>query len=78
MILKERPQGPSPLTVIFKPMLRFGWCYFIRGAWRCGMRGYLRAMCMAMGEFITLAKAWEARHAQPCIDPPREFTASPN
>ena len=62
-----------PLAIIFKPMLRFGWVYFICGGWRHGMRGYLRAVCAAMGEFLSLAKAWEKRHAQPCIDPPKQY-----
>ena len=75
VLIKEHPEGPSALKLIFKPMLRFGWVYFIRGAWRCGMRGYLRSMCMAMAEFITLSKAWELRHAKPRIDPPEEYTA---
>jgi (heptosyl)LPS beta-1,4-glucosyltransferase len=73
IILEEHPEGPSLLTVIFKPFLRFGWCYFVRGAWRIGMRGYLRSVCMAMGEFLTLAKAWEQKHAKPQIDPPKEY-----
>jgi len=73
VILSRRPQGPSPLAVIFKPMLRFGWVYFVCGGWRHGMRGYLRAMSGAMGEFLSLAKAWEQRHAQPRIDPPKEY-----
>jgi (heptosyl)LPS beta-1,4-glucosyltransferase len=76
IIIKEHPEGPSVLKVIFKPALRFGWVYFIRGGWRCGMRGYLRSMVMAMAEFITLAKAWELRHAQPRIHPPKEYGAS--
>jgi hypothetical protein len=37
------------------------------------MRGYLRAISGAMGEFLSLAKAWEQRHAQPRIDPPKEY-----
>jgi (heptosyl)LPS beta-1,4-glucosyltransferase len=74
LLLSRRPQGPSPLALIFKPMLRFGWVYFICGGWRRGMRGYLRSVSIAMGEFISLAKAWEQRHAQPRIDPPKEYT----
>jgi len=73
IMLSRRPQGPSPLALIFKPMLRFGWVYFVCGGWRRGMRGYLRSVCIAMGEFISLAKAWEQRHAQPRIHPPKEY-----
>jgi glycosyltransferase involved in cell wall biosynthesis len=73
VILSRRSQGPAPLAIIFKPMLRFGWVYFVCGGWRRGMRGYLRAVCSAMGEFLSLAKAWEKRHAPPCIDPPKEY-----
>ena len=54
MILRDRPQGPSVLAIVFKPLLRFGWTYFLRGGWRCGMRGYIYAVTRAHGEFLSL------------------------
>jgi (heptosyl)LPS beta-1,4-glucosyltransferase len=76
MILRDRPQGPSVLAMLFKPVLRFGWIYFLHGAWRCGMRGYMYAATRAMGEFMSLAKAWEQRHAQPRPHPKTEVSVS--
>jgi glycosyltransferase involved in cell wall biosynthesis len=73
MVVKEQPDGPSVALILFKPLLRFGWIYFLRGGWRCGMRGYLYAATRAMGEFITLAKAWELTHAKPRIHPPVDY-----
>ena len=70
MLLKEWPNGPSVLQIVFKPVLRFGWTYFLRGGWRGGMRGYLYAVTRAVAEFLSLAKAWEARHAKPRLNPP--------
>ena len=70
MLVKEHPGGPPALTIVFKPLLRFGWAYFIRGGWRGGMRGYLYAAMRAMAEFLSLAKAWELQNAKPSPHPP--------
>jgi (heptosyl)LPS beta-1,4-glucosyltransferase len=72
VILRDRPQGPSVLAIVFKPLLRFGWTYFLRGGWRCGMRGYIYAVTRAHGEFLSLAKAWEQRHTEPKPHPAPE------
>jgi glycosyltransferase involved in cell wall biosynthesis len=74
MLIKEHPNGPSTLTIVFKPLLRFGWTYFLRGGWRGGTRGYLYAATRAMAEFLSLAKAWELQHAKPRLHPPTQGT----
>jgi glycosyltransferase involved in cell wall biosynthesis len=74
MLIKEHPNGPSVFTIVFKPLLRFGWTYFLRGGWRGGMRGYLYAATRAMAEFLSLAKAWELQNAKPRLHPPAEGT----
>lgn len=74
MLISQYPNGPSALNIVFKPLLRFGWAYFMRGGWRGGMRGYLYAATRAMAEFLSLAKAWERRHAKPRLHPPAHET----
>jgi glycosyltransferase involved in cell wall biosynthesis len=74
MLNQDHPGGPSALTIVFKPLLRFGWSYFLRGGWRGGMRGYLYAASRAMAEFMSLAKAWELQHAKPRLHPPAHET----
>jgi hypothetical protein len=74
MLLKDHPNGPSAFTIVFKPLLRFGWVYFLRGGWRAGMRGYLYAATRAMAEFLSLTKAWELQHAKPRLHPPARDT----
>jgi glycosyltransferase involved in cell wall biosynthesis len=81
MLIKDHPNGPSALTIVFKPLLRFGWTYFLRGGWRGGMRGYLYAATRAMAEFLSLAKAWELQNAKPRLHPPageNSYEASPS
>ena len=68
-ILKRDVAGPSALKVAVKPVLRFGWSYVVCSGWRYGMRGFLRAVMQSFSEFLALAKAWEAKHAPPKLDP---------
>ena len=70
MLVRDSPAGPSVLKIVFKPIARFGWVYFIRGGWRAGMRGYLYAATRAMAEYLSLAKAWELSNAKPRLNPP--------
>jgi len=73
MLIRAHPGGPSILTIVFKPMLRFGWVYFVCGCWRAGMRGYLYAATRAMSEYLSLVKAWELRNAKPRPHPPAQL-----
>jgi glycosyltransferase involved in cell wall biosynthesis len=73
VILKRYPNGPSLLMIAIKPMLRFGWSYFACGHWRYGALGFIRSAMQSVGEFISLAKAWEQRHAQSDIQPSIEY-----
>jgi len=73
VILNRSPNGPSLLTIAGKPVLRFGWSYFACGNWRYGTLGFIRSAMQAHAEFISLAKAWEQRHAQRQLQPSAEF-----
>jgi len=72
-ILKKHPAGPSLLLMAGKPILRFGWSYVVCGNWRHGTRGFLRSAMQAIGQFISLAKAWERRHVTADSQPAVEF-----
>jgi len=72
-ILKDHPNGPPLLLIATKPLLRFGWSYVICGNWRYGTRGFLRSSMQALGQFISLAKAWEKRHVVADSQPSVEF-----
>jgi glycosyltransferase involved in cell wall biosynthesis len=72
-ILKQHPNGPSLLAMAGKPVLRFGWSYIVCGNWRFGTLGFIRSAMQAMGQFISLAKAWEQRHARVDSQPAVEF-----
>lgn len=77
MMLARYPDGPPALLIIFKPIARFGWVYFLRGGWRIGMRGFIYAVTRAMADFLSLAKAWELAHAKPRLHPPMPLQVEP-
>lgn len=68
--LRLRGIKPSVSGILFRPVLRFGWVYFVCGAFRCGMRGLVAAMLEATGEFFRFAKLWEAERVIHLPDPP--------
>lgn len=77
-MLARMPDGPSALRMVARPLLRFGWTYLRGGSWRFGMRGFHRAAMHAFADYLALAKAWEARHAPPAVDPrPDQLGARP-
>lgn len=65
------------LTLVIKPILRFGWIFVISGCWRFGARGFIWAGLHATGEFLRQAKGWELRHSTPQPHPPRSLYAGP-
>jgi hypothetical protein len=73
VILERSANGPSLVMLASKPVLRFGWSYFACGNWRYGTLGFIRSALQAVAEFISLAKAWEQRHAQPQLQPSAEY-----
>jgi glycosyltransferase involved in cell wall biosynthesis len=73
LILKQHPNGPSLLMLAGKPLLRFGWSFVVCGGWRYGTLGFLRSAMQSMAQFISLAKAWEQRHAEPKLQPSTEL-----
>lgn len=61
-MLEEKGYKVNALTIISRPILRFCWCYFARGGFRCGIRGLIHAMLKATSEYIRYAKLWEMQN----------------
>lgn len=63
------------LHVAFRPVLRFGWLYVVRGDWRLGTHGLVHSMLKGVHEFLRYARAWELVHAPTAvIDPPTDLS----
>jgi glycosyltransferase involved in cell wall biosynthesis len=50
---------PTISKVIFRPILRFGWCYFVCGGYKLGMRGFIYSALKAIFDFLAYSKLWE-------------------
>lgn len=57
-VLAQRPRVRA-LQVLTRPILRFLWCYVIRGEFRLGERGLVHACVAASSDLMRYAKAWE-------------------
>ena len=68
--LYEKGSKVNGLTILTRPLLRFCWCYFARGGFRCGTRGLIHALLKAISEYIRYAKLWEMQNAVDSIHPP--------
>jgi (heptosyl)LPS beta-1,4-glucosyltransferase len=63
----------SALAALYRPLLRFGWHYVLRGEMRLGARGLLHSGLKATSEYMRYAKLWELENApSPAPDPPVE------
>ena len=56
--------------ILIRPLLRFGWSYFIKGGWRLGTRGLIHAMLKGVSDYLRYAKLWEMQNVTPMPDPP--------
>ena len=57
--LLARTPRVSALHVLGRPILRFVWCYVVRGGFRLGERGLVHACVAATSDLMRYAKAWE-------------------
>jgi glycosyltransferase involved in cell wall biosynthesis len=57
-LLTERSSVGS-LQVLIRPIVRFLWCYIVRGGFRLGGRGLVHACVAATSDLMRHAKAWE-------------------
>lgn len=75
-VLEGRGARVSVLSLIVRPFLRFGWCYFICGGFRLGARGFAHALMVASSEYLRFATLWERQHAPPTLNPPIDVAES--
>lgn len=47
------------LEVLMRPVLRFLWCFVVRGEFRLGGRGLVHSCVVASSDLMRYAKAWE-------------------
>jgi (heptosyl)LPS beta-1,4-glucosyltransferase len=68
----------SYTKLLVRPVLRFVWCYFLKGGFRYGTRGLIWAMLRSSAEGLRWANLWEHEHVDgdgKVVDPPRELVA---
>lgn len=73
-VMEARGERVGILSLIWRPFLRFGWCYVICGGFRLGARGFAHALMVASSEFLRFAAAWERQHAPATLHPSAEVT----
>lgn len=61
--------------IVLRPVLRFFWCYIVKGGFRVGVAGLNYAMIRAINEYACYAKLWELQNAPRMIHPPPEIYA---
>jgi glycosyltransferase involved in cell wall biosynthesis len=74
-VLLSRGQRIGVLSLLVRPVLRFGWCYLVCGGFRLGARGFAHALMVASSEYLRFAGAWERQNAPATLDPPAEVLA---
>jgi glycosyltransferase involved in cell wall biosynthesis len=63
--LHRRGVRAGALSVVVRPILRFGWHYLVRGEYRLGGRGVVHSAVKAAGELMRYAKLWEKTLSPP-------------
>jgi glycosyltransferase involved in cell wall biosynthesis len=69
-VLNDQNFHVNGLTIFIRPILRFVWCYLVRGGCLLGTRGLIHAMLKATSEYIRYVKLWELQNKVDYIDPP--------
>lgn len=73
-VMEARGERVGILSLIWRPFLRFGWCYVICGGFRLGARGFAHALMVASSEYLRFAAVWERQHAPATLHPSAEVT----
>jgi (heptosyl)LPS beta-1,4-glucosyltransferase len=68
-VLNDQGVRASGLKVIFRPVLRFLWCYIIHKEIMLGTKGLIHSLLLAVSEYIRYAKLWEIQHENRNIHP---------
>ena len=56
---KTIPYNISSLKIVLNPLIIFLTVYFLQGAWKLGIKGFIAAMQAMFYSFVVLTKAWE-------------------
>ncbi|MDQ4145692.1 MAG: glycosyltransferase family 2 protein [Actinomycetota bacterium] len=75
-MLQQRGVTPSAAKVVYRPVLRFLWCYVAKGAWRCRGPGLVFSAVKGFAELLAYARLYEQCHGNP-PDPPEELVQDP-
>jgi hypothetical protein len=67
----------SAAKIVYRPVLRFLWCFVWKRTFRLGARGAAWSGAKAVGEFARYAKLWERQNAAKMIDPPPSIEFEP-
>ncbi len=69
--LYSQGQRANALSIAIRPILRFCWCYLLKGCFRAGIQGLNYSIVRAISEYVRYAKLWEMEHiTEPIIHPP--------
>jgi len=68
-VLEGRGARVGVLSLVVRPLLRFGWCYVVCGGFRLGARGFAHALMVASSEYLRFAAVWERQHAPATLHP---------
>ncbi len=60
----------SALSVVLRPVLRFGWHFVVKGEWRLGSRGVMHAGLRATADFLRYARLLERDLPSVPLHPP--------
>ena len=75
-VMTTEARRVSVISLLWRPVLRFGWCYFVCGGLRPGARGFAHALMAASSEFLRHAVLWERQHAPALQHPPADLAAA--
>lgn len=69
-VMQAQGKRVHVLSLLVRPVLRFGWCYIVCGGFRLGGRGFAHALMVASSEYLRFATVWERQNAPPTRHPP--------
>lgn len=71
-VMEARGERVGAFSLLWRPFLRFGWCYVMCGGFRLGARGFAHALMVASSEYLRFAAVWERQHAPATLHPSAE------
>lgn len=72
-MLQRRGVQAKSAQLVYRPVLRFLWCYVYKQGFRLGARGIIWSFLKATSEYVRYAKLWERQRVQRTLHPPAEL-----